>query len=123
MGGFKMNTRNTYLGAAFIGAIAASGAVVHSLINDGNDNKNEKIACIAHLLVPKTAEQADFLTNHAAEAYARLDPITQEDLEKAVQMFSDGQPYEITGMSDSGTSTLPDGTKAITPCVTYRLTL
>ncbi len=118
-----MNTRNTYLAVAFVGAAAASSAVIHSLSNNGHDNNNEKIACASNLLIPQTIEQADFLENHAAEAYARLDPITQQDLEKAVQMFSDGQPYEITSIENSGTTTLPDGTKTAMPCATYRLTL
>jgi hypothetical protein len=126
IGEFKMNKRNTYLGLAFVATASisvATSVVIYDTSNNSSDSNNEKIACVGKILVPQTAEQADFLENNAAEAYARLDPITQEDLEKAVQMFSDGQPYEITGMSDSGTSTLPDGTKTITPCVTYRLTL
>lgn len=114
-----MNTRSAYLGIAFI---AASSAAIYGLTNDNSDEQtNSFTACTAPLLIPRTAEQAEYLTNHAAEAYRQLKPITQKDLERAVQILSGGEPYEITGMAKSGTSTLPDGTTKPLPCVTYRL--
>ncbi len=114
-----MNTRSAYLGIAFI---AASSAAIYSLTNDNSDElSNSFTACTAPLLVPRTPEQAEYLAHHAAEAYGKLKPITQKDLEKAVQILSDGEPYQITGIAKSGTSTLPDGTTKPLPCVTYRL--
>jgi hypothetical protein len=118
MGELRMNTRNTYLGLAFV---AASSAALYGLSNDNSAEQNSYIACSSNILIPQTLEQAEYLEAHAAEAYARLDPITKEDLEKSVEMFSDGQAYEITGMDGSSTTTRPDGTTTVTPCVSYRL--
>ena len=105
--------------------VAALGIFAHDQkVFAAGEQRN---VCLDNLLIPETAEQADFLTKHAGAAYARLDrvqdprnsPLFAAEISSYVKQ---GKTVTVTGFNPNGaTSTLPDGTKRPVGC--YDITI